>query len=421
MILIDAVRKKLLGKKIYLNCKNKKLNVTDDILQKRLNYLHKKGFVVNWDLNSLINFCKLKKKDIPERKLLKKLKLKMDGDEKLVLFGSERDIQADYFPIVQERKINEMEEKKEEKEEDWELINDDIEFTDEKAELDHSDNYPRMGSEGYEMIFLKDNDCKMFGVIESLHQILILNDICFLQGAFVFADQDGKLFDRLLHKCQYNYRRSIKREITHDVFINPDEFDNRKKNSVLDKKFLKEQQLYYPKAINFKFYMFEIPIQHENKTTFDFDYACDPDCRKDETKCSEDLKESKRILLVYPFQVNIFPEKGKPKVVKRFLYMKLEDSPAISMTHLKGAITSYILPFFLGKTKKTYPIRRERITKYDKPYGETEFPELDNRFYQTMNSDMNEVYFYNTYVRNSHEMFIPQNITDDILNENELP
>lgn len=403
MSLLTLVRKKILGKGLYEACVNKDPRVNDQLLLSRLNHLHKKGMFNRLTLQDIQKICKLKKREVHS--------LAMDGpEEKKQLSGQEIKIMEEYYPSADSTPGEKS-----------------VIYDDERADIEHD--------EPYELVFFPGEDCLMFSVIEQLYNLLILRNICFLQGAFVFADQEGELFQKLLHRCNYNYRRAVARNITHDVFINNEIFDNRRKNSKLDTKFLKDNQLFYPNAANFKFYMYEIPIQTTSNEPFDFNYACDEKCRENDSnkiRCPDNIKQPKRILLMYPFQVNYFPEDGSRKIVKRYLYMKLEDSPAVSATHMVGSFQTYIMPKLFGQREEIlkYPVRRERIVGSEAPYANTSIRETDNNFYNLVNADLQEVLFYNTRVRNHYEFFVPQNVTNmfikDISNikkssEEELP
>jgi hypothetical protein len=122
---------------------------------------------------------------------------------------------------------------------------------------------------------------------------------------------------------------------------------------------------------------------------------------------------------MYPFQVDATLPDGEV-TRKRYLYVKLEDDHAFSGEHAISATTAYIVnPFYrmLGykEEKKKYPIRRERFIKSEVPYGQSLFPESDNQFYNALNVDLKDVLFYNTYIRNHYELFVPQNLTNSII------
>jgi hypothetical protein len=418
MSLVNVVRKKLLGKNLYNACKNRDPIVDNALLQKRLQYLQSRGLFPTFTVNDIIHICELKKKNV----------FAMDRDEprpfrQTQLSGQNINITDEYFPLPQrptQQEIKEEEEEEEEeekkdlgetKEEEFQVVE---QFTeDELADYEHK--YAN------ELIFLGGGKCMMLKVLNNLHRLLIMRNICFLQGAFVFADEHGKLFERLLHRCDYQYRRRFA-TITHDTFINPKEFDNRNKNSRLDKQFLRNEGIFYPEAINFKMYMYEVDIQDANRKHLEYNYACDEKCQEndsDKTRCPENIKESKKIVLMYPFQVDATLPNGEI-IRKRYLYVKLEDDHAFSGEHAISATTAYIVnPFYrmLGykEEKKKYPIRRERFIKSEVQYGQSLFPETDNQFYNALNVDLQEVLFYNTYIRNHYELFVPQNLTNSII------
>jgi hypothetical protein len=411
MSLVNLVRKKILGKNLYNACKNRDLRVDNTLLQKRLEYIQSKGLFPNFTLNDIIHLCELKKKNV----------FAMDKDDhredkgmsQVKLSGQTINITEEYIPIIEPRRN--VIEKKEEETDDFTLIDpSEVPTEDELAELDHK--LPE------ELHFLKGNDCMMFNVIENLHKLLIMRNVCFLQGAFVFADDNGNLFKRLLHRCDYQYRRRFG-GITHDVFINPNKFDKRGKKSKLDKEFLRQQKVFYPNAVNLKMYMYEIDIQDKNKKHFEYNYACDEKCQEDDRdkkRCPDNIKQTKKIVLMYPFQVHAYLPEGKGKITKRYLYVKLEDDHAISLEHTVSASKAYFMnPFYrmvgYKQEEGKYPIRRERVTNSEEKYEKSSFTKVDNQFYDLVNADQQEVLFYNTYIRNHYEFFIPQNVTNSII------
>ena len=410
MSLVNIVRKKILGKNLYNACKNSDPRVDNALLQKRLQYLQSRGLFPTFTVNDIIHICELKKKNV----------FAMDRDEpqsfrQTQLSGQSINITDEYFPLPQRLPQREIKEEikylEETKEEDFEEVEHLSE--DELADMEHINTNQRL--------FLRGNECMMLKVIDNLHKLLIMRNMCFLQGAFVFADKDGNLFKRLLHRCDYQYRRRFA-TITHDAFINPKEFDNRNKNSRLDQQFLRDEKIFYPEAVNFKMYMYEVDIQDANRNHLEYNYACDEKCQEndsDKTRCPESIKESKKIVLMYPFQVDATLPNGEI-IRKRYLYVKLEDAHGVSVEHAKSATTAYFVnPFYrmLGykEDQKKYPIRRERKIRSEVPYGQSPFPESDNQFYNALNVDLQEVLFYNTYIRNHYELFVPQILTNSII------
>lgn len=409
MTIVDLVRKKILGKNLYEACKSRDPRVNNTLLQKRLRYIQKKGIYPTLTLNDVIHLCDLKKRKV----------FAMDGDGIRNVSGQPIRVEEDYFqriPLPRQQGEEKKEEDIEDIEDEGELVDIDVSELPEIPTDFELQNLPG------ELHFLKNKNCMMFDVIKNLHRILILHNVCFLQGAFVFADKDGNLFKKLLSRCDFKYRRSFFKNISHSVFIEPTHFDNRNKQSRLDKDFLIKQKLYYPGAVSFKVYMYEVNIQDENKRHFDYNYACDEKCQEDDNdkgRCPDNIKQTKKIILMYPFQVIV----GNTK--KRYLYLKLEDSHAASAEHAVGATKAYIWNplsklFGVKPPQEKYPIRRERITLSDVPYRESELPRIDSRFNQSVNSDLNEVMFYNLYVRNHNEFFISQKITDELTQNIEL-
>ena len=417
MSLVNLIRKKLLGKNLYEACKNRDPRVNTNLLQKRLKYIQSKGLFPNFTVNDLIHICELKKKNVFAMDKEDK-EDKEDGFKQIKLSGQPINITEEYFPNTAPRQREEKREEEEKEDEDEYTLIDasQVPTEDEIAEQDH--RLPE------ELHFLKGDKCMMLKVINNLHKLLIMRNVCFLQGAFVFADENGDLFKSLLHKCRYNYRRKLV-GITHDTFINPKQFDYRNKSSKLDQVFLRKQKVYYPNAVNLNIYMYEVDMQDENKNLLEYNYACDEKCQEDDSdksKCPDEIKQTKKIVLMYPFQVHAYLPEARGKVTKRYLYVKLEDSHAISGEHAVSATSAYIVnPLFkmfgIKSKKPKYEIRRERVTSKEVKYEESPFPEVDNQFYNTTNSNLQEVLFYNKYIRNHYEMFIPQNVTNTIISD----
>lgn len=357
--LLDFVRKKVLGHKLYNSCKYRTPQVMINMLEQRLQELHNEGLYKDWNLEDMIRFCKIKKSPV---------------------FAMDKFIQEDYVKPL----LSNIEE------------------------------------EEYE--YAEPPKCNIRNVLEILHQVIIGRGMCFLQGAFVFADKDGKLFNLLTTDCNIGKRVPVFRNITHSYFLDKNKFN--KINAQLDEDFAKTMNTYFPYAINNIYEQYETHIQDKDRNPVDYDYACDVVCRdkpKEEEKCPESLKATKRVILYYPFQVTHFISSGNFK--KRYLYLKLEETPAISLEHVKSALEAYIKP----KTKvsygegKNYFLRRERKVDAhrEQNYKNTELYNLDNMMYSSLNMNIKqeEINLYNNSVRSHYEMYIPQELTNFIITE----
>lgn len=289
-------------------------------------------------------------------------------------------------------------------------LNDD----DQKAQEEHLD-------ENFIIVDKSYYKCKSEYIIKKLYNILINNRNCFLEGAFVFSDNNGKLLEALTTNCGINnWRFSLKENITHNVFINENEFRKIHRQSVLDTKFLKSMKVFYPEAHLFRYFMYENSIKDNNENKKTLEYLCDPGCSDEKKEC-ENKKYPKRVLLFYPFKVKSI-EVGQQHIEKQYLYLKLESSHSISFEHAIEAAESYTNPKI--KDESGYPRRRERLIQgqTDKDRYDYELQENDKKFYESLNIDLSsddEITFYNDNVRAHNELFIPQEITDIILIDQE--
>lgn len=258
-------------------------------------------------------------------------------------------------------------------------------------------------------------NCVSAKFINELYNILRQNDNCFLEGAFVISDQDGKLFDKLTKTCLPNNYRGSFGGITHDIFLNETKFNKLKLGrATLDSQFLQNKLLYFPNDKVFRFFQFENPIQDQTKKNIELTYLCDPECQKnqDNKRCIQSRKSVKRVMLFYPFQTIDLLNKS----VKRYLYFKLESSKAISTQHTREAIIAYVNP--PTKNDSGYPFRRERVTNDENNRYKTELRIADAKFYRKIpNIDVEEIRYYNHFVRSNDELYIPQVITNKILKD----
>lgn len=277
-----------------------------------------------------------------------------------------------------------------------------------KSQQEHSDEFYVITEKTY-----KGQTCKTSDIIKNIYNTI--NKNCFLHGAFVFEDEKGLLLNALTHNCGVNrWRKSLRDEITHNTFMNEEKFRKLGRNSILDTEFLTSMKLYYPRANIWKYYQYENFIKNEGGNTETLKYLCNPKCNQDEKleECTDDRKAPKKVMLFYPFRVKSLEK----NVSKRYLYLKLESSPAISVEHAIEAAEAYTTDV---KDNSGYPRRRERLKKKETSYDD-KLRIADNEFYDSLNlssNDKEDIRFYNDFVRSHNELFIPQSITNRIIKE----
>jgi len=287
--------------------------------------------------------------------------------------------------------------------------------------------------------------CKSGIFIKELHKVLVDNNNCFLNGAFVFADDGGRIFNLLLESCS-NSREIINRyaalnRITHDDFFNPGKFNKKLPldyHMNLDVQFLKDNNLYNPRHIS-QFMQYEMYIRDFNKNNIELPYLCNPECIQPPAgeedlhafsrnlepfrrHCNEARKSTKRIILFYPFRVK-FNTGKENEFVKQYLYFKLETAPAVSVQHVVEMVEAYTSPPSVDDSG--FPRRRERRTNPVEKEYKPSLKVSDRNFYQALGiqdvlennnpNAMGEITRYNNYVRNNDELFVPQELSNRLL------
>jgi hypothetical protein len=260
-------------------------------------------------------------------------------------------------------------------------------------------------------------NCQSENFIKELYKILIEHDNCFLEGAFVISDNEGKLFDKLTKTCTpNNYRPSFGKLITHDIFLNDSKFNKLKENKTrLDSIFLRNKLLYFPNAYLFKYFQYENPIKDVTGKEIEMTYLCDPECNKNEKneRCIPSRKSLKRVMLFYPFQTIDLMN----RYIHRYLYIKLESSKVISMQHAKEAFVAYTNP--ATTSDSGYPFRRERLRNSTEEVYKNPLRISDANFYNKFRDIINvdEIRYYNNNVRSNDELYVPQALTNKILSK----
>lgn len=284
--------------------------------------------------------------------------------------------------------------------------------------------YRMISDEEFEEI--PEMKCQSERFVQRLYDVLRRGrDNCFLEGAFVISDEDGRVFQALTNTCfdeenrSLNTMRNSVRYITHDVFMNPENFRNVHRGSRLDLEFLATNGITSLGRLYNSYSQYENDIRDVRANVKELTFLCNPECNQDpsQEQCIESRRKVKRVILFYPFMVIKNAIRNVDEVRKRYVYFKLEDSHAASFSHAVSAAQAYFNPVSVDDSGFDY--RRERMIGTDNERYKTRLRQKDERFYYDlfMVGRNNEgVRFYNDYVRSNDEFFIPQEMTNDILN-----
>jgi hypothetical protein len=283
--------------------------------------------------------------------------------------------------------------------------------------------YRMIGEEFEEIPEMK---CQSERFIQRLYDVLRRGrDNCFLEGAFVISDDNGKVFQALTDTCFDEERKSLNTmrnsvgSITHDVFMNPGNFRNVHRGSRLDLDFLATNGITSLGRFYNSYSQYENDIRDSRANVKELTFLCNPECKQDpsQEQCIDSRRKVKRVILFYPFMVIKNAIRNVDEVKKRYIYFKLEDSHAISLSHAMSAAQAYISP--VSSDDSGFDYRRERTTKQDEERYKTRLRQKDERFYYDLfriGRNNENVRFYNDYVRSNDEFFIPQEMTNEIIN-----
>ena len=289
-------------------------------------------------------------------------------------------------------------------------------------------NY-RMMEEDEELIEVPEMRCVSEIFIQRLYNILRQgqNNNCFLEGAFVIADQDGRVLESLINTCFNNdgnplntMRPSWGGVITHDAFLNPESFRNVHRGSRLDLEFLAQKNITNIGQYYNSFNQYENDIRDINAGITELTFLCNPACRQNPNleECIETRRKVKRVILFYPFMVVKNAANPVNEIRKRYVYLKLEDSHAVSLQHVVSASQAYTNP--VSSDSSGFDYRRERLKRSDEDRYKAVLRSKDQSFYYDLFSigrNNEGVRFYNDYVRSNDEFFVPQEMTDRIFEE----
>ncbi len=288
---------------------------------------------------------------------------------------------------------------------------------------------------------------------------------CFTNGSFVFEDNDGKLFDLLAGNCSKT--RSIGKEIItkyeegaiNNISLNP-YYTKLRRNPILCGTFDIDKKIWSSKRMSMT-KKDTGPLKHFYRYEYELgcplEFLCDPQCASKSTKCekpsscntkkpqhcvakknkcckchkccSNKQRDQKRIITFFRFKtrpwsacrvikpnpcdngkcgVNRKIKQEKSHVIKTYIFIKLEKDRKVSMGKLGDAFNK---PF----EKHTYHSRKENEKLKVNLHNEK------NRLLMNI-TDENEkskashsTNFYNKKLRTGNEMFVPQEITNMLL------
>jgi hypothetical protein len=216
----------------------------------------------------------------------------------------------------------------------------------------------------------------------NLHKYLKNNNMCFLNGSYIFEDFDRKLYNLLTHnslvsKCLTGHKDFSDKISFHFSYTHRKFFEN----PLVEKDECVPYDQKYGFQNKFKYFKIERMFNEPLK------YLCDIDNPK--PKLND--RQTKVVALYYPF-------KYKDKI---YLYLKLEGSNMNSPKHLYRLLLGS-----KSKLKESYPSRREN-NKYV-------HEEDDSQFYKKI-KQYNSFLEYNTGLRVGNEFFVPNQMLENIL------
>lgn len=162
-------------------------------------------------------------------------------------------------------------------------------------------------------------------------------------------------------------------------------------------------------------------FQYEHSLNPPITFLCDKEGRNTKYDKNDDHADPKRVLFMYHFKT-----KNIEGTVKKYTFLKLEGFFSLDPRHIKEAVKRYVL----GKDGQTgYKLsRREDCYKnnscmlnkngrFDK-YGQTEYHITKLCQTQGIKKQVTDsVEFYSKHIRTGDELFVPQDLTDMLLEE----
>jgi hypothetical protein len=191
---------------------------------------------------------------------------------------------------------------------------------------------------------------------DKLHMLLKAANACFLTGSFVIGDDDDHKFADMLGTRQtFSYRDTLNpREMNAKLFgtcrVRPVAWTHTE--------FMKNKDFQIAKN-NFSDSKVVSSSQHQEISTAPdilIEYACDRECRGNGAgeSCKDNNRVPKRVALWYTFEVEAADTQ------KKFVFLKFETDPALSVRHGVDAIRNYYTKHGADR-KNDYTTRRESL------------------------------------------------------------
>ena len=184
---------------------------------------------------------------------------------------------------------------------------------------------------------------KAFEFVKQLYNLLKADRLCFLSGSFVIEDPHLRLFNSLIdvsskELSNLDLTRNNLLTKTHGVFLRNSVFEKKRITSnkanpyKLDMKFREDYCKIKAKVIQRSGFKKTVLLQYQRviaKEEYKLQYLCDDCCFKkntdDRAECCTELycennKETKRVILFYPFRIY---NKLRPDDDKTYIFFKL--------------------------------------------------------------------------------------------------
>jgi hypothetical protein len=228
-------------------------------------------------------------------------------------------------------------------------------------------------------------------------------NICFINGSYIFEDNDMQLFNLLtFNKSYVTYK-------TCPLMVSKTHWTTTHKNFQSNENILNLPNINCINHNNLSPNLFKLERILEPNINF----ICDQDTQIDQRNPNN--AETKKIILYYPFIHN--------KINKKYLFVKFESHPMESIGH--------VVNFLNTKRNTTYPIRREDKESNRISYFK-DFYEKDKQFYtdhykyignignishieqseidSIIKNEIDNLDTYNKNIRTGNELYITNNM-----------
>lgn len=254
-------------------------------------------------------------------------------------------------------------------------------------------------------------------IFARLFDLLDQDGACFASGAFVFRDTVDQRLYKLLSRARYNHRMFEGK--THNVFQRASSFNSMRAAPERHKVALRSaSNAAGPSRNQYEFIL-------KPTLTGLCAHTC-PDCP------ARDPKRSKRALTFYGFRVKRSQEADEEDeyeqdiddldflVDGRYVYVKLEGHPTYAPSHIKEAVDRYGLGI-KGVSESMLSTRRE--DDFKNKHVSVHYPEtatwerlLEDYYREDADQPVSameaESNSYDRYLRSTHEMYVPSEITE---------